>query len=146
MSALGPCQWAGCRSCNTMGEFCIRHWYESRGKSLPPSPPERTYTRPMTAPALDRQTVIAGRHHNSREAARRALGRSGTQRVKIYELVKAHKDGLTADDIQRITGFPVNSVNPRVNELVNDGYLVDTGRRRITRNGSPATVWEVATW
>lgn len=145
MSAFGPCQWAGCRSCNTMGDYCIRHWYESRGKTLPPAP-ERHYRPRVTVTALDRQTVIVGRTQTSREAARRALGRSGTQRVKIYELVKAHPEGLTADDVQRLTGFPVNSVNPRVNELVTDGYLVDTGRRRETRYGVPATVWEVAQW
>jgi hypothetical protein len=145
MSAFGPCAHPGCRSGNTMGDYCIRHWYEQRGKTLPPAA-EPTYRPRVTVPALDRQTTVAGRHHNSHEAARRALGRSGTQRVKIYELVKAHPEGLTADDVQRLTGFPVNSVNPRVNELVNDGYLVDTGRRRETRYGVPATVWEVATW
>jgi hypothetical protein len=145
MSRVQPCQHPGCRSGNTMGDYCIRHWYESRGKTLPAGC-EPTYRPRVTVPALDRATTVAGRHHNSREAARRALGRSGTQRVKIYELVRAHPEGLTADDVQRLTSFPVNSVNPRVNELVNDGYLVDTGRRRETRYGVLATVWEVAQW
>ncbi len=60
-------------------------------------------------PALERQTTVAGRQDTSREAARTALGRSGTQRVRIYELVRAHAGGLTTDDIQRLTNLPVNS-------------------------------------
>lgn len=92
-------------------------------------------------PALERQTTITGRQDTSREAARTALGRSGTQRVRIYELVRAHAGGLTTDDIQRLTNLPVNSCNPRVNELAADGWLTDSGQRRNTRYGKPAIVW-----
>jgi Fic family protein len=90
---------------------------------------------------IDENTTVLGRHNMSQDAARAALGRSGSQRRKIYELVKAHPNGLTADEIQALTGFPVNSVNPRVNELANDGWLIDTGKRRNTRYDRLATVW-----
>jgi hypothetical protein len=93
---------------------------------------------------LTRCTVVTGRTENSREAAARALPRSGTQRRRIYELVKQSRGGLTADDVQRITNLPTNSVNPRVHELVKDGWLVDSGTKRDTRWGAPATVWVAA--
>ena len=95
-------------------------------------------------PAVDRNTVVTGTHRNSHVAAANALPRSGSQRRRIYDLVAETVGGLTADDIQRLTNLPTNSVNPRVHELAKDGLLIDSGRRRDTRWGSPATVWVVA--
>ena len=94
-------------------------------------------------PALARQTTVAGKQETSREAAKAALGRSGSQRVRIYNLVQ-HMDGLTADEIQAAINAPINSVTPRINELVADGWLEDSGERRPTRYGKPAIVWKVA--
>jgi hypothetical protein len=98
----------------------------------------------LPKPDLTRCTVVTGRTENSREAAARSLPRSGTQRRRIYELVKQSRGGLTADDVQRITNLPTNSVNPRVHELVKDGWLIDSGTKRDTRWGAPATVWVAA--
>lgn len=134
------CAWPGCRSVNTMGTHCIRHWYASQGKPCP-EVLERPAKARHTRPALTRATTVPGATQESHEAARRALGRSGSQRRRIYELVLEHADGLTADDVQRLTGLPTNSVNPRVNELAGDGWLADSGQRRPTRYGVPATVW-----
>ena len=94
-------------------------------------------------PALERQTTVLGKQETSREAARVALGRSGTQRFRIYALVQMH-DGLTADELEVATRIPMNSITPRINELVSDGWLVDSGLRRATRYGKQAIVWKVA--
>lgn len=98
----------------------------------------------LPRPDLDRNTTVLGREHTSQVAAVRALPRSGSQRRRIYDLVKSTPGGLTADDVQRITQLPTNSVNPRVHELAADGWLVDSGERRLTRYNSPAIVWVAA--
>ena len=95
-------------------------------------------------PPLERCTTVTGRHHNSRAAAADALPRSGTQRRRIFDLIAKHERGLTADDVQRITNLPQNSVNPRVHELAADGWIIDSGWKRETRYGSLATVWVAA--
>jgi len=131
---MNRCLAADCDNSATMGTLCGFHYSTSKGKH-----PDRISRRP-----IDANTVVIGRTQTSVLAARTALGRSGSQRRRIYDLVTEHPDGLTADDIQRLTGFPVNSVNPRVNELAGDGWLIDSGDRRLTRYGSPATVWRAA--
>lgn len=98
----------------------------------------------LPPPDLNRNTTVLGREHTSQVAAVRALPRSGSQRRRIYDLVKSTPGGLTADDVQRITQLPTNSVNPRVHELAADGWLVDSGERRLTRYNSPAIVWVAA--
>ena len=98
----------------------------------------------LPRPELNRNTTVLGREHTSQVAAVRALPRSGSQRRRIYDLVKSTPGGLTADDVQRITQLPTNSVNPRVHELAADGWLVDSGERRLTRYNSPAIVWVAA--
>lgn len=98
----------------------------------------------LPRPDLNRNTTVLGREHTSQVAAVRALPRSGSQRRRIYDLVKSTPGGLTADDVQRITQLPTNSVNPRVHELAADGWLVDSGERRLTRYNSPAIVWVAA--
>ncbi len=98
----------------------------------------------LPRPDLNRNTTVTGRTETSRVAAVRAFPRSGTQRRRIYDLVKSTPSGLTADDVQRLTQLPTNSVNPRVHELALDGWLVDSGERRMTRYNSPAIVWVAA--
>ena len=78
----------------------------------------------------------------SRKAGQDALGRSGTQRRKIYDAVfLAGSRGMTSDEIGNKLGMPPQSVSARVNGLVADGHLVDSGQRRKSQWGRDAIVW-----
>jgi hypothetical protein len=93
-------------------------------------------------PPLERPHAPARRlgPDTSQKAAEAALGASGTQRRAIYELIVSH-GGLTADEVSQLTGWPPQSVTARINGLLNDGWLVDSGQRRNTRWGREARVY-----
>lgn len=142
MKRVTLCAWQGCTRGNTMGTHCIEHWYSAQGKKCPDMPAPRA-TMTMTRPALDRNTVAVGSRQTSWLAAERAFPKSGTQRARIWELIKEHA-GLTADQVNELTGISPNSINPAVNSLAKDGWLLDSGERRPTRSGCDAIVWVVA--
>ena len=50
-------------------------------------------------------------------------------------------EGLTADEVNELTGISPNTINPTIRGLVLDGWLQDTGIRRTTRAGNEAIVW-----
>jgi hypothetical protein len=95
-------------------------------------------------PPLDANHTVPGKNPVSQDAARRALGKSGAARVRIYNIIKDTPNGLTADETRRLISLPFNSVAARICDLAAEGWLTDTGRRRITSTGSTATVWVVA--
>jgi hypothetical protein len=93
---------------------------------------------------LDANKTVPGKNPVSQDAARRALGKSGAARVRIYNIIKDSSNGLTADETRRLISLPFNSVSARICDLAAEGWLTDSGRRRITSTGSTATVWVVA--
>lgn len=101
-------------------------------------------------PPLNGNHTTAGKNPVSQDAARRALGKSGTARERIYNVVKNSSDyiglgnGLTADEIRIETGLPQNSVAARVCNLAAEGWLIDSGRRRLTSADAMAIIWVVA--
>jgi len=95
-------------------------------------------------PPLDANHTVPGKNPVSQDAARRALGKSGAARVRIYNIIKDTPNGLTADETRRLISLPFNSVAARICDLAAEGWLTDSGRRRITSTGSTATVWVVA--
>ena len=95
-------------------------------------------------PPLDANHTVPGKNPVSQDAARRALGKSGAARVRIYNIIKDSTNGLTADETRRLISLPFNSVSARICDLAAEGWLTDSGRRRITSTGSTATVWVVA--
>lgn len=65
-------------------------------------------------------------------------------KVTIREQVKrlfAVNDMLTVEDVSRMLQKPEISVQPRVTELKNDGFLCDSGLRREGKWGTKITVW-----
>ena len=93
-------------------------------------------------PSIDRNVTRSGRQETSQEAARRALGRSGSQRNAIYEEIRSRgSDGMTCDEICEYLFLLVQSATSAINTLARDGWLEDSGRRRNTRSGNPAIVW-----
>lgn len=93
-------------------------------------------------PPVDRNVTRTGPQETSQEAARRALGRTGSQRRAIYEEIRSRgTDGLTCDEICVILQLLVQSATPAINTLARDGWLRDSGLRRNTRSGNAAIVW-----
>jgi hypothetical protein len=93
---------------------------------------------------LDANHTVPGKNPVSQDAARRALGKSGAARVRIYNIIKDTPNGLTADETRQLINLPFNSVSARICDLAAEGWLTDSGRRRETSTGAMATVWVVA--
>jgi predicted HTH transcriptional regulator len=91
-------------------------------------------------PELTRPRVFMGPQETSRKAAERALPRTGTQRHRIWSLMRENA-GLTADEVNEATGISPNTINPTIRGLVLDNWLEDSGQRRVTRSGNEAIVW-----
>ncbi len=49
--------------------------------------------------------------------------------------------GATDAEIEAVTKARAQSVTPRRGELRDRGFIVDSGRRRLTPRGFPAIVW-----
>jgi hypothetical protein len=94
-------------------------------------------------PSVNRPAPV---HRNAHDTERTASGlvfpRTGTLRLSaLIALDRAGEDGLTHGELAEQTGHRHYSIAPRVTELVRDGWVVDSGRRRPTDTGSPAIVW-----
>jgi hypothetical protein len=86
-----------------------------------------------------------GARETSRSAAVLAEPRTGTNRRAVLDAVAAvardpRTVGLTDVEIQRATGLNPNSARPRRVELVDGGWLADSGRTR-EHFGREHTVW-----
>ena len=95
-------------------------------------------------PPLERNHTVPGKNPVSHDAARRAFGRSGNARERIYNVIKAHPDGLTVHELRQLITMHFHTVAARVSDLNLEGWLVDSGQRRPTDTGAMATVWVVA--
>jgi hypothetical protein len=77
----------------------------------------------------------------SRQAAIDNYPRTGTQRRAVLEAVsEAGHEGRTREELALGLRFPLNSVLPRVVELLDAGLVVETTRTRLTSTGSRAAV------
>lgn len=75
----------------------------------------------------------------SARAARNIIPKMGSQRGRVLSYI-ASNNGATDHQISRALGILDSSVRPRRGELLEDGYVIDTGRVREHR-GSEWTVW-----
>lgn len=84
-------------------------------------------------------------HNNtatSRAAAASMAAHAPSIRVELYALVvESGPTGLTADELQGLTGRPSHTVTPRVLELRRAGLVVKTTRTRPTIAGRAAAVY-----
>lgn len=102
----------------------------------------REHERTVRMPPVDAPQTVAGKAETSKQAAKRALPRSGTDRRAVFEyVVRCGGVGATDDEIERTLGMSHQSASARRNSLAADGWLVNSGRKRNTRTGSPAAVW-----
>lgn len=77
----------------------------------------------------------------SREAALRALPGTATRRYQVLATIAGSPTGMTDDEIITSQRMPHQSVGPRRLELVEGGWIEDSGQRRKTRTGADAIVW-----
>jgi hypothetical protein len=69
--------------------------------------------------------------------------RKGVRRRVFEAVVRAGALGLTSDEIESMLGKPHQCVSPRVHELMVERLIVDSGKRRRTREGREAVVYVV---
>lgn len=79
----------------------------------------------------------------SEEAAKRIEPHVNSQRGQLLELLRAHPAGLTDEQMQAMAAMAGHSQSPRRLELQRLGWVRDSGRRRLTRSGRNAVVWEI---
>jgi hypothetical protein len=96
-----------------------------------------------TPPPLDRPHAAARpddpdtSHHAKIDARLTA----GAIRTKIYDLILASEDGMTVDEIRQVMPpMAASTLSARASDLIRDGWLEDSGRRRKTRTGSSARI------
>lgn len=91
---------------------------------------------------------IAGENYNvkgvtdtSRAAALANLPRSGTQREAVLDCLA--ESAQTDEEVSRKLKMVKSSAGTRRGELVEGGWVEDTGLRRKTRLGNMAIVWGI---
>lgn len=62
-------------------------------------------------------------------------------RKKILDLIR-DGGGFTCDEVERIFRIRHQSASARIRELVQDGWIEDSGESRKTRSGRKAIVWK----
>lgn len=81
----------------------------------------------------------------SHQAAKDATPRAGTHRARaLAELRSAGEHGLTDFELAARTGIAQTSIGVRRKELVDAGFVRDSGRVRPAPSGSAAIVWRAA--
>lgn len=90
---------------------------------------------------------LMGAHHRTAgdtelAAATKVAPKAGTLRRQVLDAIAAAGDhGLTDWQIHEHLGCRLYSAAPRRGELVRDGWVIDSGRRRETDSTSTAIVW-----
>ncbi len=95
---------------------------------------------------VDEPHTITGRDHpeTSHEAAAGMRVRSGTARRHVVTALHSIGErGRTDEELQWLLGMSPSTERPRRLELVQAGYVVDTGARRPTASGARSIVWKI---
>lgn len=106
----------------------------------------------LAPPMFDRSLSDPGRdsvgaHHRhggdtERRAAYEAMPGSGTTRRRVLTSIAAAGEwGRTDQELEEELGLLRPTGGNRRGELVDGGWVRDSGRRRPTRSGKPAIVW-----
>ena len=62
-------------------------------------------------------------------------------KMTVWRAVYDAPDGLTCDECEVITELVHQTCSARIRELVLDGFVYDSGRRRPTRSGRSARIY-----
>lgn len=101
-------------------------------------------SKPDTRPSIDRNVVRLGNYHpeTSYIAGMKALPNTGTKRRILYDLILSKGDlGLCDHEIEAILGWLHQSASAARNSLMNDGWVRNSGKTRLTPQKHPAIVW-----
>lgn len=82
-------------------------------------------------------------HDTGKEAAERISPFTSRMRGKVLEALRINAEGLTAQEMEKETGMPGNSVRPRIIELSEAGMIETTGEYRLTEAKRRAKVWRL---
>jgi len=86
----------------------------------------------------------------STAATRRAAGHAATRwaplaRRRVFEAIRcAGETGLTAQELEPLTGYRGDTIRPRLVELRAEGRIMPAPQTRPTPSGRQAAVWVVA--
>jgi hypothetical protein len=108
----------------------------TRRRVRAPAPPRPGLTTP--------HVFLHGNPHDTEiQASDVARETSGTNRLRVYQIcVIANELGATDPELQELLGMNGNTERPRRIELVERGYVEDSGRRRLhPTTGNPCIVW-----
>ncbi len=102
--------------------------------------PSLPWDRPPVDRAAPGKYQQQGQSSSSRIAAERVRPRSGTQRAKVLHLLM-YEGPMTDEEMQERLVMSANTQRPRRVELVQQGWVRDSGLRRPTSTGQDAVVW-----
>lgn len=74
-------------------------------------------------------------------AAVMSFPRTGSQRLRVLEAIAAAPDGLLDEEIATVPGIADTAHRTRRSELVQGGWVEDSGRTRRTASGADSIVW-----
>jgi|GEM_PF-1964770 len=81
---------------------------------------------------------------NAKDTRRAGVLLAVTVRHEVWNSMRKHPEGSTADEIAFAIGRGILTVRPRVSELARAGILTDSGARRPNSTGRRAIVWVLA--
>jgi hypothetical protein len=108
----------------------------TRRRVRAPAPPRPGLTTPHAF-------LHSNPHDTEIQASDVARETSGTKRLRVYQIfVIANELGVTDPELQELLGMDGNTERPRRIELVERGYVEDSGRRRLhPTTGNLCIVW-----
>lgn len=100
---------------------------------------------PMQAVPNSRTPTGKSHKWTSHVAAAKAAPRAGTHAAIVLGFIESRGfDGATDDEVrysEECADIPPGNITPRRRGLVLDGFVVDSGRVRLSQRGCPSTVW-----
>ncbi len=97
--------------------------------------PDKVFTKEEELASMKELFPPSRSHPQSKEAAKqKGKSKAATDRTTILGLIEAHKDGLTRKELSHLTGMPIQSVCPRVWELLTKTTpppIKECGKRKV---------------
>jgi hypothetical protein len=78
----------------------------------------------------------------SEAAAQSMMHTVGQLRTRVHRVIESSPCGMTCDEVEVALKLRHQTASARVRELAIMGRIRDSGRRRKTRSGRSAVVWE----
>lgn len=88
-------------------------------------------------------TPPTGKVDTSRAAAKTTASRAAGDRARILDALACSADGVTCDELQVALDMLPQTCSARCNDLLRAGLIRRSGRKRPTRTGASAHVYEL---